>query len=369
MSDIRGLLIESAEKIFSDHVTPEVILASEQGRFPEDLWAAVEEAGLPRAAVPEAQGGAGATLGDALSVLSVAGRHAAPIPLAETILAGWALSAAGFSVPAGPLTVAPLGLSERIAIKAGTGGGFILDGTADPAPWAGRATFVAVLASGASGEQRVACVKSADIHKVCAGNLAGEPRERITFSGVQVAANAVAPAPAGVDVEGVRLLGALARSLQMAGALERAFDHTVRYTSERVQFGRALSQFQAVQQQIALMGGDVVAARVAADVALDAIDAVGPSNPRAARREIASAKVRAGLAIPSVVPPAHQLHGAMGFTQEYALHHATRRLWAWRDEFGTEDEWAARLATGVLNDGAATVWTYITGAAGTASAV
>lgn len=367
MSEIRALLIESAEKIFADHVTPEIIAASEEGRFPETLWAAVEDAGLPRAAVPEAQGGAGATLGDALAVLAVAGRFAAPIPLAETILAGWALSGAGLQVPEGPLTVAPLGSSERIAIKAGKGG-FVLDGIANPAPWAGRAGFIAVLASGASGERRIACVKSADTRVTCLANLAGEPRERVTFDGVEVAAKAVAPAPAGIDDEGLRLLGALARSLQMAGALERAFEHTVRYTSERVQFGRALSQFQAVQQQIALMGGDVVAAKVAADAALDAVDAVGAASLRIAMRGIASAKVRAGLAIPAVVPPAHQLHGAMGFTQEYPLHHVTRRLWAWRDEFGTEDEWAARLAESVLGGGRGAVWHFITSPAGKATA-
>lgn len=366
MSEIRSLLIESAEKIFADHVTPEIIAASEQGRFPEALWTAVEAAGLPRAAVPEAQGGAGATLGDALAVLVVAGRFAAPIPLAETILAGWVLSSAGLEVPEGPLTVAPLGSDERISIKAADTG-FVLDGVADPVPWAGRAAYVAVLADGASGERRIACVKPADIRKDCAGNLAGEPRERATFAGVAVDGKAVARAPKGIDIEGLRLLGALARSLQMAGALERAFEHTVRYTSERVQFGRALSQFQAVQQQIALMGGDVMAAKVAADVALDAIDAVGPANPLRALREIASAKIRAGLAIPAVVPPAHQLHGAMGFTQEYPLHHATRRLWAWRDEFGTEDEWAARLGESVLVSGASTVWRFITSSPGQAT--
>jgi len=363
MSEIRSLLMESAEKIFTDHVTPEIIAASENGQFPEALWAAVEEAGLPRAAVPEAQGGAGAALGDALAVLALAGRFAAPIPLAETVLSGWMLSGAGLSVPEGPLSVAPVGKGEVVTIRA-EAGGHVLAGAASPVSWAGRAKAVAVLAADGAGGHWVACVTPGDLRKDCAANLAGEPRERVVLDGVRLGAGDVAAAPAWISPESLRLLGALARSLQMAGALERTFEHTVRYTSERVQFGRALSQFQAVQQQIALMGGDVAAARVAADAALDAVDAVGPQNLWAARREIASAKVRAGLAIPAVVPPAHQLHGAMGFTQEYPLHHATRRLWAWRDEFGAEDEWSAGLAEDVLSQGSEAVWEFITSAAG-----
>jgi acyl-CoA dehydrogenase len=37
---------------------------------------------------------------------------------------------------------------------------------------------------------------------------------------------------------------------------------------------------------------------------------------------------------------AHQMHGAIGFTHEHSLHRLTRRLWAWRDEFGTESWWS-----------------------------
>ena len=69
------------------------------------MWAAVEDAGLHRALVPEAAGGFGVAVADALSLLKVAGARAAPIPLAETMLASWLLAGAGLAIPDGRLTV------------------------------------------------------------------------------------------------------------------------------------------------------------------------------------------------------------------------------------------------------------------------
>ena len=57
---------------------------------------------------------------------------------------------------------------------------------------------------------------------------------------------------------------------------------------------------------------------------------------------------------------AHQVHGAMGFTHEHSLHHATRRLWSWREEFGNEAVWAARLGKMVTRHGADGLWPFIT---------
>ncbi|HEX4184558.1 MAG TPA: acyl-CoA dehydrogenase, partial [Stellaceae bacterium] len=57
---------------------------------------------------------------------------------------------------------------------------------------------------------------------------------------------------------------------------------------------------------------------------------------------------------------AHQVHGAMGFTYEHSLHHATRRLWSWREEFGNEAVWAARLGRMVAQHGADGLWPFIT---------
>jgi hypothetical protein len=58
--------------------------------------------------------------------------------------------------------------------------------------------------------------------------------------------------------------------------------------------------------------------------------------------------------------PSYQVHGAIGFTHEHSLHRVTRRLWSWRDEFGTESHWSRELGKEVSAAGADTLWPMIT---------
>jgi acyl-CoA dehydrogenase len=143
---------------------------------------------------------------------------------------------------------------------------------------------------------------------------------------------------------------ALLRAALMTGALERALQQSLDYTRERKQFGRALAAFQAIQQQLAILAAEVVAATSAVDHAA-AVAECGPAPD-----EIAVAKIRAGKAAGIACRIAHQVHGAMGFTQEYSLQHATRRLWAWRDEAGGEALWARRFGQRLAAAGADALW-------------
>ena len=76
---------------------------------------------------------------------------------------------------------------------------------------------------------------------------------------------------------------------------------------------------------------------------------------------IACAKLRANRAVHQATSIAHQMHGAIGFTREHALHHFTQRLWAWRSEFGNDRYWAGRLGREVARAGAQALWPRITG--------
>jgi len=105
MSEFRNLLGETIERLLADHATKETVQGAEEGTWPEGLWSALEENGLTRLMASEAQGGAGGTWGDALVLLRAQGRYAAPVPLAETMVAAWLLSEAGLDVPDGPLTL------------------------------------------------------------------------------------------------------------------------------------------------------------------------------------------------------------------------------------------------------------------------
>jgi len=130
----------------------------------------------------------------------------------------------------------------------------------------------------------------------------------------------------------------------------------VRYASERVQFGRPIGRFQAVQQNLAVLAGQAAAATAAAEAAIEA------TAQGFASHAIAAAKIRAGEAASLGAAIAHQVHGAIGFTQEYPLNRLTRRLWSWRDEFGNETHWARVLGGAVAAAGAERLWTGITGA-------
>jgi acyl-CoA dehydrogenase len=150
--------------------------------------------------------------------------------------------------------------------------------------------------------------------------------------------------------------GALFRAAQMAGAMEAALALSTRYANDRVQFGRPIAKFQAIQQQLALLAEQAAAASVAVESAAIAVAAGRPSSALA----VAAAKIRAGEAAGKVAEIAHQVHGAIGFTHEHSLHRLTRRLWSWRDEFGTESHWSRQLGRAVMTAGADALWPTIT---------
>jgi acyl-CoA dehydrogenase len=199
--------------------------------------------------------------------------------------------------------------------------------------------------------------------QVAAGhNVALEPRDTLRFDAATLDAVGEAALPGRI----VEHYGAMLRTAQMAGALDAILDMSVHYAGERIQFGRPIAKFQIIQQELARLAGWVAAAGSASEVAFRAADEARPDAggrigaPGDPTFEIAAAKVVVGDAAEQGPRIAHQVHGAIGFTYEHALHFATRRLWAWRAEFGTPERWAARLGAQVLRAGAAALWPSIT---------
>jgi acyl-CoA dehydrogenase len=156
------------------------------------------------------------------------------------------------------------------------------------------------------------------------------------------------------------VLGALARCMAMVGALESVLAQSVQYAGERVQFGKPIGRNQAIQHALAQLAGDVVAARMATLAAAADAPAAHGRDAGAALFSVAVAKVRCGEAATRATGTAHQVHGAIGFTHEHALHFATRRLWAWREEFGSDADWARDLGRAAVRRRAAGFWPGIT---------
>jgi len=147
---------------------------------------------------------------------------------------------------------------------------------------------------------------------------------------------------------------ALARSGQIAGAISAALTLSVEYTRQRQQFGKPLAAFQAIQQQLAVLAEEAAAARAAASAAARAADRGD------AKFEIASAKLRANIAAGQAASIAHQVHGAIGFTKEYELQKFTRRLWAWRSDYGNDRHWADEIGRLAASRGADGFWPGLT---------
>jgi acyl-CoA dehydrogenase len=335
-ASVNAELQELAESVFGD-------MASAGTGFDAGLWRTLEETGLARLTLPAEAGGSEGTFQDAAVVLAAAGAHAARVPLVETdLLAGWLLHAAGVPLPDGPLTA----VAGALEID-----GTTVRGEVRRVPWARAAAGLAVLAGA-----YVVLLGPGAVTLAEGTNLAEEPRDTVTVDGTAVA---VVPAPDGAAAE-LRLRAALGRALLIAGAARGALAATVRYAGERVQFGRPIGRFQAVQQQLALAAGEVAAASAAASAAAATAAAGGFAAP-STRFAVGAAKSRTGEAAGAVARIAHQVHGAIGFTREHDLRLWTTRLWAWRDEDGSDAEWNAELGAAALAAGPAGLWPLVTG--------
>ena len=351
MAESENIVVATAEKIFTDLADAQTINRDKNGAWKAPLWQALTEAGLPLSWVSEDCGGSGASLAEGFGVLGAAGRFAIAVPLAETMLAGWLLAQARISSPEAEMTVAPAGPKDRITLHADGS----LSGRARGVPFAKAAKHIAVLASG-SGGFSIALVDAVKVRIEAGLNLAGDDSDAVSFDHVQPVA--IKPAPKGFDQTTLMLMGAVARSLQIAGALESMLDISVRYSNERVAFEKKISKFQAVQHNLARLAGETAAAMTAASSAADTI-ANAASFDDAVFLEATAAKIRCAEAAEKGAAIAHQVHGAIGYTLEHILHRFTMRALAWRDDFGSESYWAVELGKRVAARGADELWPLV----------
>jgi acyl-CoA dehydrogenase len=358
-----NLLEETLDRLFGERCGPEQRQAAEAEGWAGECWDALSDAGLAWVGVPESAGGSGGDVGDACTVLRVAGRHAVPLPLAEgVLLGGWLLAKAGLQLPDGPISVAVPRAADRLEFEAGADGEDGTDGahgahgkvtgTLTRVPWGARVAAVVGLArTGTSGDApRVVVLDPAEASVRPGHNVAGEPRDALTWDGaVPSQVGSLEPEDLGPELT---LRGALSRALLMAGAMEAVADLTVEYAAERQQFGRPIASFQAVGQRLVRLSSEAEAGILATEVAARRFAQSGSD----AGFEVAVAKASAARAASEVATHAHQVHGAIGMTREYALHHFTRRLWTWRQEWGSEAHWSRWVGERVTAAGAEALW-------------
>jgi acyl-CoA dehydrogenase len=328
MSELRTLLSDTTERVLKDLPRGDFAAA----------WARILEAGLVNVLVPEDKGGFGGNWEDASIVICASGAYAIDWPLAESILASRLVDDADLILPDDALTLAGF---TRGRVRSGK-----FNGEMRAIPYGGDAGSVAGLIEDRNAALLVVASRADGELVEHRETPAGEPLDALHFEAANVQASPLR------GWNGARLLRtcAMLRAGQIAGALQAALALSVQYTRERSQFGKPLASFQAIQQQLAVFAEETAAAGAAATGAFRAADR------GEAIFEIAAAKLRASQAAGVSAGIAHQVHGAMGFTAEYALSHLVRRLWAWRSEFGNERHWADEIGARVAAAGPDQFW-------------
>ena len=341
----RALLIETIDRLFAG-----LVANGDAGNSKEAFrarWERVEEMGVGSLLVPESAGGLGGSFHDAALVAHRAALHAVSLPILETLLSRRLLAQAGSDSVSGAASIACVASGGLDARSGSTAANY--SGVVHEVPWGRNVDHV--LLELRQGEQSLLLrLATADACKrTLATNMAGEPRDTLEFRSAPVRTNVVPDSAASLMG-----LGALLRTAQIGGSLDCVLRQCIEHASGRSQFGRPLSQFQAIQHQIALLAEESAAVNCAAVAAARAAE-LGDAG-----FEIAAAKLRANRAVGIATSIAHQVHGAIGCTQEHALHRATQRLWSWRSEFGNDRHWALELGRRVARAGADAFWPTLT---------
>lgn len=335
MINTEAMVAETATKIYTDLCGREVPHQAETGQYPQALWDALAENGLPLAWVGEDNGGFGADYDEVFGAIWASAQAASPVPFAETLVANWMLDRAGLAPADGTASFALSGPTPAADIPFGMHADKIV-------------LFDAAHHEIALFDNRLAT---------------RSPEESLSPDGVTqfIFSGHLAEQSAKTDLtrRAFEAMILTVRAVQMAAAMETALNLSIDYVSQREQFGRPLSKFQAIQHQLALAASECAAATMAATQAASAI-ARNADDPAKAWHEAVIAKVQIGHSVEAVTVPFHQVHGAMGYTQEYDLHHYTRRLWAWRDALGNEHHWSKRLGEELSATSPDQIWKGVT---------
>jgi acyl-CoA dehydrogenase len=199
-------------------------------------------------------------------------------------------------------------------------------------PWGGLTPHFLIVSKTGTGAQLI-LTKTPNWTITPGSDAAGEPRDRLAGENVPIMT-----ALSASSYDDILRAAAILRGGQILGAIEWAFRRSVEYATERKQFGREIGKFQVVQQMLAELADHGLAS---AGLTEAAVEAFSPTLVAAARSRLADAA-------DATIEISHQVHGAIGFSREYALNYRTRRLMAWRDDFGSVLFWRRMLANSFL---------------------
>lgn len=313
------------------------------------VWPTLVELGWPLVGIREDRGGSGGEFDDLAAVIAAVGRHTVAVPLLEHSLASWAITEAGDQAPSGVVTATVEG-----SIVAGEDSDTTtVSGRLTSVGWFESAEQLVTPVTLPSGDEVLAVISTtaSGITRRDEHNLGGEPRSVLTLDATPARLLRTGP-----SADALRQRAGLLSTVAMLGAMETAYELTRVHVRTREQFGRELAKFQVVSSALAEMSSELTLVRGVVDAAIKAYGSGAP----AAALAIASSRVLATSVSDTISHHAHHLHGAMGITREYPLHKATRRVWSWRDEWGSARRWRSQLGRHAVGTGPEALWDEMT---------
>jgi alkylation response protein AidB-like acyl-CoA dehydrogenase len=366
LSETEEMVRSSAREFLSREAGPALarLVAGGDATALTAFWRRVSEMGWPGLAVSEKHGGADMGLLPLAALMEQWAGHLAPGPLFETaVLAAPLIEEAATErlkreiLPAaadGSAAIAVAVLEERAewsaaaidAVAVPTGNGWAITGEKRFVAYGADANWLLVAARTGDGREEISLFlvdrETAGITREPVKHASGSPVYTVQLNEALVPAGRMVGAQgrAWPLIEDMARRGAAFRAVQLAGTGQAVVDGTVRYVTERKQFGQPVGSFQAIQHTLADMAVAVRAVRHQAYRAVWAIE----NRSATVERDVARASMAACSLIPEVCWKAHQSHGAIGFTWEHDLHLFTRRAISWAAEFGGERSAADALA-------------------------
>ncbi len=366
LTDDQQLLYETTRKFLESTCTLETVrrLAdAEPAGYDAAWWQSGAELGWTSLLVSEEDGGgsvSGHGLLDLVLVAEEMGRTVSPGPLMPANVVAEALSQAGtkeqrqallpglldgsrtaswcLGVPAG-------GIDTGGAIEATpTSDGLVLHGTSGPTESGAEADFHMVTVASAEGATQVLVpaghpgVGSEQMHSLDLVRRFA----RISFDRVEVGSEMVLGemGGAGTDVERQLRTAVVLQCAEMVGAVDRVFEFTVEYASDRYSFGRPLVSYQALKHRFADMKMWLEASLATAGAAARSVD----SGSKNASELVSVAKSYIGERGPAILQDCVQLHGGIGVTWDHDLHLYLRRVMVDATQLGTPRDHRERVA-------------------------
>ncbi len=333
--------------------------------YPPELWQRMADLGWLGWPFPSRYGGADGDFFDLALLVEEMGYAAAPTPFFSSIVeAGMLLMEAGTAaqkrdvlprLASGEALYAvayleadgdPAGPSPTTTASA-DGADFTLSGNKCFVPNAHVAERVFCVARTRPGNSATRGLSlfalppdDPSIHTRQMTTIPGDKQFEITYAETPVSADALIGRlhGAGLPLQRALLRATALKCAEMVGGAQAALDLTVDYAKQRVQFGRPIGAFQAVQHHCSDMYRDLEMGRL---LAYNAGWLLSQGQP--AEAAVASAKLKLSRVYPAITRLAHQITGGVGYYTEYPLELYTRRALAAASAYGGADYQAARL--------------------------